>query len=112
MHINYLLKILYRSLRRFGRLVVYSIRFRRRNVVVDTTSWVSVRATIQGHRGAAITIGGDCEIYPFSMILSYGGSIHIRDRVNLHLFSVINGIGDVWIGSGARIAHISHNHPG
>ena len=95
---------IYRFLRKMCRACIYTIRWGGRGVRTGTTSWISVRATIQGHRGAAITIGRDCEIYPYSMILSHGGNIRIGDRVSLHPFSVINGIGDVWIGSGVRMA--------
>jgi len=104
MHINYLLKILYRSLRRFGRLVVYSIRFGWRNVVIDTTSWVSTRAIIRAPSGSRIRLGHHCEIHPYVMILSYGGDITIGDNVSVNPFTVIYGIGDVKIGSGVRIA--------
>ena len=104
MHINYLLKILYRSLRRFGRLVVYSIRFGWRNVVVDTTSWVSTRAIVHAPSGSRIRLGHHCEIHPYAMILSYGGDITIGDNVSVNPFTVIYGIGDVKIGSGVRIA--------
>jgi acetyltransferase-like isoleucine patch superfamily enzyme len=38
------------------------------------------------------------------MILSYGGSIHIGDRVSVNPFTIIYGIGDVHIGNGVRIA--------
>lgn len=38
------------------------------------------------------------------MILGYGGNIRIGDRVSVNSFTVINGIGDVWIGSGVRMA--------
>ena len=101
---THLLKIFYRSLRRFGRFVVYSIRFRWRNVVVDTTSWVSTRAIIRAPRGSHISLGHHCEIHPYAMILSYGGDITIGDNVSVNPFTVIYGIGDVKIGSGVRIA--------
>ena len=104
MHITHLLKILYRSLRRFGRFVVYSILFRWRNVVLDSTSWVSTRAIIRAPRGSRISLGQHCEIHPYAMILSYGGYITIGDNVSVKPFTVIYGIGDVKIDSGVRIA--------
>ena len=84
--------------------MVYSIRFRWRNVVVDTTSWVSTRAIIRAPRGSRISLGQHCEIHPYAMILSYGGYITIGDNVSVNPFTVIYGIGDVKIGSGVRIA--------
>ena len=63
-----------------------------------------MRASLRGHRGAAIIIGRDCEIHPYVMILSYGGSIHIGDRVSVNPFTIIYGIGNVHIGNGVRFA--------
>ena len=84
--------------------MVYSIRFRWCNVLVDTTSWVSTRAIIRAPRGSRISLGQHCEIHPYAMILSYGGYITIGDNVSVNPFTVIYGIGDVKIGSGVRIA--------
>lgn len=95
---------IYRFLRKMCRACIYTIRWGGRGVRTSTNSWISMRATIQGHRGAEITIGRDCEIHPYSMILGYGGNIRIGDRVSVNSFTVINGIGDVWIGSGVRMA--------
>lgn len=63
-----------------------------------------MRATVRGHRGARVEIGRECEIHPYAMLLSYGGSIRLGDRVSVNPFTVIYGIGNVDIGSGVRIA--------
>jgi len=86
------------------RTIAYSARFAGRGVHVSSTSWVAVRATVRAQRGATIEIGRGCEIHPYAMILSYGGSIRIGDLVSVNPFTIIYGIGDVTIGSGVRIA--------
>jgi len=86
------------------RTIAYSARFAGRGVRVSSTSWVAVRATVRAQRGATIEIGRGCEIHPYAMILSYGGSIRIGDLVSVNPFTIIYGIGDVTIGSGVRIA--------
>ncbi len=95
---------IYRFLRKMCRACIYTIRWGGRGVRTSTNSWISMRATIQGHRGAEITIGRDCEIHPYSMILGCGGNIRIGDRVSVNPFTIIYGIGDVHIGAGVRIA--------
>jgi acetyltransferase-like isoleucine patch superfamily enzyme len=96
-----------RLLRLVYRTVVYTYRYRLcwwRSVQVDTTSWISPRATLRGIRGALIVIGQFCEIHPYALIISLGGNIHIGNSCSVNPFTVIYGIGDVWIGSNVRIA--------
>ena len=97
-------RVVRRWARRCIRTITYSARFAGRGIRVSSTSWVAVRATVRAQRGATIEIGRGCEIHPYAMILSYGGSIRIGDLVSVNPFTIIYGIGDVTIGSGVRIA--------
>ena len=54
--------------------------------------------------GGSITIGADCEIHDFAMILTYGGRIEIGDRSSVNPFSIVYGHGGTRIGTGVRIA--------
>ena len=72
--------------------------------MVDPTSWVSGRSDIRNCGGGRITVGKNCEIHPYSMILTYGGDIHIGDNCSLNPFAIIYGYGGVRLGNGVRIA--------
>jgi acetyltransferase-like isoleucine patch superfamily enzyme len=93
-------------LRLFARVrrVGLAIRFLGRPVTVHPTSWVSLRSTIRVNGGGAIVIGKNCEIHPYSMLLTYGGEIQIGDNCSLNSFSIVYGHGGVRIGNGVRIA--------
>ena len=81
-----------------------AIRFLGRRVSVHPTSWISLRSTIRVNGGGAISIGKNCEIHPYSMLLTYGGNIKIGDNCSLNPFSIVYGHGGVRIGDGVRIA--------
>jgi acetyltransferase-like isoleucine patch superfamily enzyme len=72
--------------------------------LIDPSSWVSGRSDIRNCGGGRITVGKNCEIHPYSMILTYGGEIHIGDNCSLNPFSIVYGYGGVRIGNGVRIA--------
>tara|TARA_R110000796_G_scaffold118864_1_gene232732 strand:- start:94478 stop:95041 length:564 start_codon:yes stop_codon:yes gene_type:complete len=97
-----------RKIRRKARLtlnsIVYKIRFFGKGIKIHPSSYVSRKAAIRNTGAGVITIGADCEIHPYSMILSYGGEIIIGDNCSLNSFSIIYGQGGVKIGSGVRIA--------
>lgn len=93
-----------RPFRNFLRYAEYSIRFWPRGINIEASSWVSLQAKIQGCVGAEVRIGGECEIHPYSMIISRGGNITLGDCVSLNPFSIIYGVGNVFIGDGVRIA--------
>jgi acetyltransferase-like isoleucine patch superfamily enzyme len=95
---------IYRQSRKIVRSLAYRSRWRGKRFRISPTSWISMRATIRAERKSMIEIGNDCEIHPFSMILSYGGNIKIGDRVSLNPFSIIYGHGGIEIGSDVRIA--------
>jgi acetyltransferase-like isoleucine patch superfamily enzyme len=80
------------------------MRFLGRSVTVHPTSWISLRSTIRVNGGGAIVIGKNCEIHPYSMLLTYGGNIHIGDNCSLNPFSIVYGHGGVRIGNGVRVA--------
>ena len=54
--------------------------------------------------GGTITIGRNCEIHPFAMLLTYGGDIRIGDDCSVNPFTIVYGHGGVSIGDGVRIA--------
>jgi acetyltransferase-like isoleucine patch superfamily enzyme len=88
----------------FLRRCRLGIRFFGHPVDIDPSSWVSPRSEIRSCGGGRISIGKNCEIHPYSMILTYGGDIHIGDNCSINPFAVIYGHGGVRIGNGVRIA--------
>lgn len=87
------------------RRMSYSIRFFGRPIRVDPTSWVSQRSVLKARSGhGSITIGANCEIHPFSMLLTYGGHIRIGDNCSVNPFTIVYGHGGVTVGDGVRIA--------
>jgi len=103
--------------RRISRACLLRIRFCGRAVTIDPSSYVSWRSVIRTSGGGSISIGKNCEIHAFAMILTYGGDIAIGDDCSLNPFAIIYGHGGVHIGNGVRIASHSviipanHNIP-
>ena len=71
---------------------------------VHPSSWVSWRSVFRVNGGGSITIGRDCQIHPFCMLLTFGGHIQIGDNSSVNPFTIIYGIGGATIGNGVRIA--------
>jgi acetyltransferase-like isoleucine patch superfamily enzyme len=88
----------------FLRRCRLAVRFFGRPIEVDASSWVSPRSDIRNCGGGRINIGRNCEIHPYSMLLTYGGDIHIGDNCSLNPFAIVYGHGGVRIGNGVRIA--------
>jgi acetyltransferase-like isoleucine patch superfamily enzyme len=88
----------------FLRRCRLALRFFGRAIEIDPSSWVSPRSDIRDCEGGRITIGKNCEIHPYAMILTYGGEIHIGDNCSLNSFAIIYGYGGVRLGNGVRIA--------
>jgi acetyltransferase-like isoleucine patch superfamily enzyme len=88
----------------FLRWCRLSARFLGRPIEIDPSSWVSPRSDIRNCGGGRIRIGKNCEIHPYSMILTYGGEIHIGDNCSLNPFAIVYGAGGVRLGNGVRIA--------
>ena len=86
------------------RSCVYFFRFLGRPIEVDSSSYISRRSVIRANGGGSITIGRNCEIHDYAMIMTYGGDIVIGDNCSLNPFSIIYGPGGVHIGEGVRIA--------
>jgi acetyltransferase-like isoleucine patch superfamily enzyme len=92
-----------------------AIRFVGRSVSAHPSAWVSLRSVIRVNGGGSITIGRNCEIHPFSMLLTHGGHIRIGDNCSVNPFTIIYGSGGAYIGNNVRIAaHVvivpeSHN---
>jgi acetyltransferase-like isoleucine patch superfamily enzyme len=97
-----------------GRGVVFAVRFFGRPIRIHSSSWVAFRSVVRVCGGGTITIGKNCEIHPFSMLLTYGGDIRIGDNCSVNPFSIIYGMGGTIIGDGVRIAAhtviVSANH--
>jgi acetyltransferase-like isoleucine patch superfamily enzyme len=81
-----------------------AIRFAGRSVSVHPSAWVSLRSVIRVNGGGSITIGRNCEIHPFSMLLTHGGHIRIGDNCSVNPFTIIYGSGGAYIGNSVRIA--------
>jgi acetyltransferase-like isoleucine patch superfamily enzyme len=86
------------------RRVTNAIRFSGRSVNAHPTAWVSLRSIVRVNGGGSITIGRDCEIHPFSMLLTHGGHIHLGDNCSVNPFTIIYGSGGAYIGNNVRIA--------
>lgn len=95
---------LYLHLQRLGRKVRYFVRFRGQSINIDPSASVSRNAVIRVTGGGSITIGKECEIHDYSMILTYGGDIFVGDHCSLNPFAIIYGHGGVRIGNGVRVA--------
>jgi acetyltransferase-like isoleucine patch superfamily enzyme len=54
--------------------------------------------------GGSITIGANCDIHPFAMLLTHGGHIVLGDNCSVNPFTIIYGVGGATIGNGVRIA--------
>ena len=111
------LLLLLEYLRRQCRGGLFRVRFFGRTVTVDPSSRVAWRSVIRTCGGGSITIGRNCEIHPYAMILTYGGDIAVGHNCSLNPFVIIYGHGGVQIGNGVRIASHSviipanHNVP-
>ena len=94
----------------YGRLLaIYRrlrnvVRFSGRNISIGSGSWVSGKAALRVCGGGSISIGRNCEIHPYAMILTYGGEVVIADNCSLNPFAIIYGHGGVRLGEGVRIA--------
>jgi acetyltransferase-like isoleucine patch superfamily enzyme len=80
------------------------MRFLGSSVKIDPSSRISWRSIIRTTGGGSISIGRNCEIHAFAMILTYGGDIVIGDDCSLNPFAIVYGHGGVRIGNRVRIA--------
>lgn len=87
-----------------SRRAVYLIRFYGASIRIDPSSWISVRSVVRVCGGGSIVIGRNCQVHPFSMLLTYGGEIRIGDNCSINPFTIIYGTGGAHIGNGVRIA--------
>lgn len=51
-----------------------------------------------------LSIGRRCQIFPYAMLMTYGGSVKIGDDCTVNPFSILYGVGGLEIGNGVRIA--------
>jgi acetyltransferase-like isoleucine patch superfamily enzyme len=86
------------------RRVSNTIRFLGRPIYAHPSSWISARSVIRVNCGGSIKIGNNCEIHPFSMLLTHGGDIHLGDNCSVNPFTIIYGCGGAYIGNNVRIA--------
>lgn len=80
------------------------IRFSGVPIRVGRNPWIARKSILRIVGGGSISIGENCEIHPFSMILTYGGDIKIGNNFSLNPFSIVYGHGGVQIGDDVRIA--------
>lgn len=81
-----------------------AIRFAGTPIRVGRNSWIARKSILRVCGGGSISIGENCEIHPFSMIMTYGGHIKIGNNCSLNPFSIVYGHGGVQIGDDVRIA--------
>ena len=86
------------------RRATLAVRFGGGAIRIDPTCWVARQSVIRTRSGGSIRIGRNCEIHPFSMILTYGGDIEIGDNCSINPFVVVYGHGGLKIGNSVRIA--------
>lgn len=86
------------------RRIKYAIRFRGQPIRIHPSSRISSRSEVRIVGGGSISIGKNCEIHPFSMILTDGGDIRIGNNCSVNPFTIIYGTGGTFIGDGVRIA--------
>lgn len=86
------------------RRLRFAVRFIGQPIKIDPSSWVSARSVIRVIGGGSITIGRNCEVHDFAMILTYGGDITIGDNCSINPFTIVYGHGGTRIGNGVRIA--------
>ncbi len=55
-------------------------------------------------KNSEIIIGDHCELFPYSMLMSYGGKIEIGSNCTVNPFSILYGHGGLKIGNFVRIA--------
>lgn len=72
-------------------------------VCVGRGTRLALSTTIKPGRGR-IEIGKDGIVGPYSMLMTYGGSIAIGDRVSINPFCILYGHGGLKIGSDVLIA--------
>jgi acetyltransferase-like isoleucine patch superfamily enzyme len=98
------------------KLLYWGRRLSRYGIKVAARSRVSRRAVLDAASGGSITIGCDCTIHDYAMLLTYGGRIQIGNRSTVNPFCVLYGHGGLTIGNGVRIAThtviipANHNH--
>ena len=86
------------------RSLYFAVRYAGDRIRIDPTCYVSHRSVIRVCGGGSITIGRNCEVHDFAMILTYGGNIVIGDNSSVNPFSIVYGHGGTRIGNGVRIA--------
>lgn len=98
-----LLSLLLRS-RYLYRKGKYFFKYFGHPVKIDPSTYISRRSVIRVTGGGSITIGRNCEIHDYAMIMTYGGNISIGDNCSLNPFAIVYGHGGVRIGNAVRIA--------
>lgn len=92
------------GIRTLSHRIMLAVRFPGSSIKVHPSAWIAARSIVRVCGGGSITIGRNCEIHPYAMILTYGGDIHFGDDCSLNPFSIVYGHGGVRIGNGVRIA--------
>jgi acetyltransferase-like isoleucine patch superfamily enzyme len=95
---------LFNSLDRAISAAFLGLRFFNRPIHIHHSSRVSMRSIISVANGGSITIGKNCDIHPYAMLLAQGGDIRIGDHCSVNPFTIIYGLGGTSIGNGVRIA--------
>jgi acetyltransferase-like isoleucine patch superfamily enzyme len=76
----------------------------RGRIVIGSKCRISRLSRIRTVNGGTVTIGNNCNIHDYAMIMTYGGNITMGDNCSVNHFSVIYGHGGLEIGNGVRIA--------
>src|ERR1700710_2132705 len=81
------------QLRTVLRRLAWAVRFAGQRVRIDPTSYVSRKCTIRASDGGSVSIGANCEIHDYAMLLPYGGTITIGENSSVNPFTVVYGHG-------------------
>jgi len=90
--------------------IISRIRFFNQRIAFDSSSFISHRAILKitasdkVSAAGSISIGKNCYIAAYSMILTYRGKIEIGDDCSINPFTILYGHGGLKIGNGVRIA--------
>ncbi|QQR96699.1 MAG: acyltransferase [Sphingobacteriales bacterium] len=79
-------------------------RRNRADIKIGINTKISKKSKIETLFGGKITIGNNCQIEDFSMLLTYGGNIEIGDECSVNPFCVLYGHGGLKVGNKVRIA--------
>jgi acetyltransferase-like isoleucine patch superfamily enzyme len=75
-----------------------------REIHVGSSTMIGSHARFEAGDCGRITLGSNCEIHPYAVLISGGGNIDVGDFCSINPYSILYGHGGLVIGRGVRIA--------